>query len=134
MREILFRGKRMDNGEWIFGYYFQKKNPLSEDGLLVKHCISDLLLFGAEVDPETVGQYTGLEDKNGRKIFDGDIVEGLDYTAEDRGYGIIGFDEGAFDVSNNDICGTFYENYWGTDFEIIGNVYDDPELMGGEEE
>lgn len=134
MREILFRGKRMDNGEWIFGYYIQKKNPLSEDGLPVSHCISDIPPFGTKVDPETVGQYTGLEDKNGKRIFEGDIVEGLDYTAEDRGYGIIGFDEGAFEVFNNDICGTFYENYWGTDFEVIGNVYDNPELMGGAEE
>lgn len=133
MREILFRGKRMDNGEWIFGYYFQKKNLFSEEGLPVIHGISDEPPFGAKVDQETVGQYTGLEDKNGKRIFEGDIVEGLDYTAEDGGYGIIGFEEGAFDVSNNDICGTFYENYWGKDFEVIGNVYDNPELMGGAE-
>ena len=134
MRDILFRGKRMDNGEWIFGYYSQKRNLFSEDGLPVSHCISDDPPFGAKVDQETVGQYTGLEDKNGKRIFEGDIVEGLDYTAEDGGYGIIGFDEGAFYVSNNDICGTFYDSYWGKDFEVIGNVYDNPELRGGEEE
>lgn len=131
MREILFRGKRMDNGEWVEGNLFlpdKKETP-------TEICMgTNIVRINFDIDPETIGQYTGLTDKNGKKIFEGDIVEGLDYTAEDGGYGIIGFDEGAFEVSNNDICGTFYENYWGTDFEIIGNVYDNPELMGGAEE
>ena len=133
MREIIFRGKRADNGKWVYGsllidpdleYYniigFNYYN--SEDGLEREE-------FTEEVIPETVGQYTGLKDKNGTKIFEGDIVEGLDYTQEDEGCGIVGFNDGAFEVSGNNCVGTFHENYWGTDFEVIGNIYDNIELL-----
>lgn len=134
MREILFRGKRMDNGEWITGdLVHDRRVKTNEPVLCIWYFDSDGKAQQEDINPETVGQYTGLEDKNGRKIFDGDIVEGLDYTAEDGGYGVIGFVEGAFEVSGNDICGTFYENYWGKDFEVIGNVHDNPELVGGAE-
>ena len=131
MREILFRGKRIDNGEWIFGYYFQKKNPLSEDGLPVTHCISDITPFGAEVDPETVGQYTGLEDKNGRKIFDGDILE-LD--GEDGFFKLEYEDDTARFVMIGDYFMVDFDNFWNREVEVIGNIYDHPELMGGDED
>lgn len=74
MREILFRGKRTDNGGWIEGFYYQKPNPLSQDGLPIFHGISDLPPFGEEVDPDTVGQYIGT-DINGARLFEGDIVK-----------------------------------------------------------
>ena len=128
MREILFRGKRLDNGEWVSGTMYRiarDLNPfiMEED----KHGCSYPL------DEETVGQYTGLNDKNGKRIFEGDIVEGVDYTSEDGGYGVVGFDDGAFEVSGNDCYGTFHENYWGKDFEVIGNIHDNPELLKGGE-
>lgn len=131
MRDILFRGKRMDNGEWIFGYYFQNKNPLSEDGLPVKHCISDIPPFGAKVYPETVGQYTGLEDKNGRKIFDGDILE-LD--GEDGFFKLEYKDDTAMFVMIGDYFMVDFDNFWNREVEVIGNIYDHPELMGGDED
>lgn len=129
MREILFRGKRMDNGEWIFGYYFQKKNLLSEDGLPVKHCITDIPPFGTKVDPETVGQYTGLTDKNGKKIFEGDILE-LD--GEDGFFEVEYDDDRAMFVICGDYTTFYFDNLW-NEVEVIGNIYDDPELIGGAE-
>ena len=136
MREIIFRGKRVDNGERVEGFLFnydgeyciQLEGIECDDYGLYPRCY-------AEVIPETIGQYTGLTDKNGNKIFEGDIVEGLYYTAEDGGYGVVAFYDGAFEVvgsCDNNVVGTFHENYYGKDFEIIGNIHDNPELLEGE--
>lgn len=126
MREILFRGKRVDNGEWVDGNLFI---PDKED-TPTQICIgTNIIRITHDVLPETVGQYTGIKDENGKKIFEGDIVEGADFTVEDGGYGIVSFDDGAFEVSGNNIIGTFHENYWGKEFEVIGNIHDNPELL-----
>ena len=120
MREILFRGKRVDNGKWTEGYFFKSWNKV-------------FLLWGMtgdcpnmeEVIPETVGQYTGLNDKNGKKIFEGDILlKGFEkvlvkWNANQCRWGI---------YSNNyEICG-FNESTQGY-FEVIGNIYDNSELL-----
>ena len=67
--------------------------------------------------------YSLHSEQYGKKIFEGDIVEGIDFSAED-GYGVVQWDDGAFEVVGNDICGTFHENYWGKYFEVIGNKFD----------
>ena len=140
MREILFRGKRIDNGEWVYGHFAKHPSPIQ-----IGSDYSPWYIFVPprdpdddggwyNVDPNTVGQYTGLTDNYSRKIFEGDIVEGLDFTAEDGGYGIVTFDDGAFEVvgsCDNNIVGTFHENYYGKDFEVIGNIHDNPELLEG---
>ena len=114
-REILFRGKRVDNGEWTEGYFFKTWNKV-------------FLLWGMtcgcpnmeEVIPETVGQYTGLCDKNGKKIFEGDIVESPNGTQ-----GFIEWQnaECAFLVNIGDDWQTMDDCH----YEVIGNIYDNKE-------
>ena len=123
MREIIFRGKRKDNGEWIFGYYFQKQNPLSEDGFPITHHISDFPPFGVEVDTETVGQYTGMTDKAGQKIFEGDIVLAHFRNNRSKQKFCVTFDDGMFLFDNNHVKVPMYDIYC---MNVIGNIHDNP--------
>lgn len=141
-REILFRGKRLNNGEWVYGDLRHRGNKVAIDGdikiskslareIRPLHSTKSTQKIMREifpVDPATVGQYTGLVDKNGKKIFEGDIVEGYDFNAED-GYGVVQWNEGAFEVVGHDLVGSFHENYWGKGFEVIGSIHDNPELL-----
>ena len=126
MREILFRGKRTNNGEWVEGDLIHLPNGIS------------ILANGyAYVIPETVGQYTGLTDKNGKKIFDGDIID-----TPDRLIKVVWFTGNAqFDINfiryANDIIITNFKGIHMRDlkeYEIIGNIHDNPELLKGGEE
>lgn len=133
MREILFRGKRIDNGEWVYGYWVKYKPYASSDKVIfgiVPTYVSELYLF--EVDPKTVGQYTGLYDKNGSKIFEGDIInvtnDDGEYDDFHCGLGAVEFFAGMWYV-----CGAPQN---GLDdlsqcynFEVVGNIYDNPELL-----
>ena len=136
MREILFRGKRVDNGEWIQGDIVQF--PVHG---VVRIVEQEPSYKDAEVDSDTVGQYTGLTDKNGRKIFEGDIIHleysqvffgGVyfgEYTAE------VSYKEGCFitdGTNNGDEIETPLSGFDNDELEIIGNIHDNPELLGGE--
>lgn len=141
MRKILFRGKRTGNGEWVCGYYVLRKRPYFKDkGANFEHIICDNLVIDDfndkqfvdtipitySVDPETVGQYTGLTDTNDNKIFEGDVVW-YDYEGE-RGIVQWDNDTARFVIT----CSTFtvdFDNVYGCELEIVGNVYDDPELL-----
>ena len=126
MREILFRAKLADEDTWVEGsLVVWKGDTMIYTDRGFPHFMGNFL-----VEPETVGQFTGLTDKNGTKIFEEDIVEGLDYD-EENGFGVVYWEDGAFFVGNSSWCGTFCENYNGIDFEVIGNIHDNPELIGG---
>lgn len=122
-RELLFRGKRSDNSEWIEGTYWQSNES-----------IIDKQGYSIKITPETVGQYTGLKDKNGKKIFEGDIVSFIDYTSTESGYSeqqcvgkVIWIDEEACFSVTNRLATESYEVL--DECEIINNIYDTPELL-----
>ena len=128
MREILFRGKRVDNGEWVYG-------SLVNAGVCMiipqnaEHWGGAEFNIGYIVDPETVGQYTGLADKNGKKIFEGDIAEFdnsqfvVEYFESRMGFGFAG-------LKGRGVVSGFTMMDW-EHLKIIGNIHDNPELCTG---
>lgn len=141
MREILFRGKSkgINRGEWIYGSFVEDTN-------LNACCIRDKSLVYELVDRETVGQYTGLTDKNGKKIFEGDIISAITLDTGKEQRAVICF--GNFvDENNDDEYIGFFIEFDGIKttitqllmeecknrIEIIGNIHDNPELLEVEE-
>lgn len=126
MKEILFRGKRIDNGEWTYGYLYKIWDKV-------------FLLWGMtgdcpnmeEVVPETVGQYTGFKDDKWARVFEGDILavsydDGTAYTTEVKAYG----NTLCVDVEGEDYDYTAFDfavDLWraeGCEFEVVANIYD----------
>ena len=129
MREILFRGKRVDNGEWVYGHYHSY--DISCAGK-TKICCTYHVIRADNVYPETVGQYTGLKDVNGKKIFEGDIVEGLFYYGQ-RILGVVVFKGGAVGLEWARGGVKEFDGFNQTcniEYEVIGNIHDNPELFG----
>lgn len=131
MREILFRGKRVDNGEWVCGaYYGLCRITNKAGGFEYEHLMrqsNDEPLY--RVDPETVGQFTGMYDRNGKKIFEGDIIA---FRSSESIY------EVAYDIADarfiillrngKDSFLRFY-NISAYYFSVIANKWDNPELL-----
>lgn len=129
MREILFRGKRTDNGEWIEScnvFLDGKKKHIYIPNPDTDMRAKAYLCY--EVIPQTVGQYTGLTDKNGTKVFEGDIV---DILTENEEIGVVNYEDGGFLVDADGFCVDFHANINGKDVEVIGNIHDNPELVEG---
>ena len=129
MREILFRGKTND-GEWVEGFYSAEEyNPYIGKIEYIPRIqiIGKCVSLG--VIPETVGQFTGLTDKNGTKIFEGDIVERF----SDGEQAVISWLKysACFGLSFDGWCCGFddYDDNLPSDFEVIGNIHDNPEIL-----
>ena len=131
MRKILFRGKRKDVDWWEVGDY---SACTTSDG--AHH--SFINGTGYEVYPETVGQYTGLNDVNGTMIFEGDIVQLFESVKETFGiidsFGVVRFMRGGFYVNEADCLyslNTLASYDWIFRGKVVGNIYDNPELLEG---
>ena len=149
MREILFRGKRVDNGKWVEGSLIDWGGDGSQIYIIPfsKNATSLSLAqwvnsFGIAVIPETVGQFTGLTDKNGKKIFEGDIIRAITLDTGSEQIAVVCF--GNFiDENNDDEYIGFYIEFDGIKatatqlamekcknrIEIIGNIHNNPELL-----
>lgn len=155
MREIQFRGKRLDNGEWVEGYLVKRPTAV---------CIGDYSPWYIEVppkdpddkhgsfnvDPATIGQYTGLDDKDGKRIFEGDLLNGFQYPFLRAGENIYNYFAEVVWFDNSPAFGLvthkyplsavrgisdgnaeYMEDFDPNDWEVIGNIHDNPELLEG---
>lgn len=145
MRDIIFRGKRLDNGKWVEGFYFERKDTSGKiiEAVIIKDAYEQIM-YGQRfirsnmrsecfrIDPETVGQFAGLTDKNGKKIFEGDIIEC--WSEGVKAKGTVQQNRGGLWIIYPE-----WQKYimWrlcphedgSTDVEIIGNIHDNQELM-----
>jgi uncharacterized phage protein (TIGR01671 family) len=143
MRTIKFRGKRVDNGEWVYGYFVSVRDIEGSDHA----CIHNTFGGFQYVIPDTAGQFTGLIDKNGKEIYEGDVLQRipneqysdatgipLDMLREDIGDGgdlvFVRYDESQSSVMYLSLSRKFNVHWLNTQyFTIIGNIHDNPELM-----
>ncbi len=129
MREIKFRGYSEDLDKWVYGDLLQYRVlPIIFDGECEQH----------ECFHSSIGQYTGLKDKNGEEIYEGDIIT----TDLERNYLIVEYRNGAFMLNCNDGLEDYYDIFFATSDEptevykygeVIGNIYENPELLEVEE-
>lgn len=125
MRTIKFRGKHFKTGEWLYGYLYESN---TEYGRI-------LFINSQQIDPETVGQFIGLRDKNGKRIYEGDIIlehfleSDFENPADALEISVVSFKQGAFGFKSNDDNWQSFIEYPLMQCKIIGNIYDNPELL-----
>lgn len=119
MREILFRGKRIDTQEWVYGFY------LYDIGHSIKECPSSVSTHTYLVDPNTIGQFVGLRDSDGVRIFDGDVIRWKDWKGEYRDCHV------TYDAEWNKFCiwlsgaeSMGVNKHLSTEIKVVGNIYE----------
>ncbi len=154
MRAILFRGKRLDNGEWVYGSFcmdaFEQLNGLcGVDGFIRLYDKDKGKMQMYEVYRETVGQFTGMTDKNGKRIFEGDMIQFHKYRGEPDWVGAVKYENCLYIAAGR--MPLAYEKRTGeepyfcpfevqissidkTTIKVIGNIHDNPELIGERKE
>lgn len=127
MRTIKFRGKDIETGEWIYGHFFQRLGhypaivePRPRDGKVMYYEIA--------VEDTTVGQFTGLLDKNGKEIYEGDIVT---FDNHLQGISQIVYDYAGFDADSKNYR-TALRPMLNNHMRVVGNIHDNPELLKAE--
>ena len=150
MREILFKAKRKDNGKWVEGYYYKmsettycfkedyERKPVSEHHYILQERMTDWGLpnqiVQIEIDSETLCQFTGLCDKNGKKVWENDILMAhLDESyPEDATYETVEWNVAGWVTHETDSTDRQYLDEFDLEhFEAIGNIFDNPELAQG---
>ena len=146
MREIIFRGKSTRNGKWLYGSYIHQTEyfgDTAECHYIVECCPAKFnfkMMNYFPIDFETVGQYTGLTDKNGKKIFEGDIIkykntDGIKFNGVALtviGKVVYNEKNASFAISGKDEIGAKHYDYFPIkNIEVIGNIFDNPELLVG---
>ena len=130
MREIVFRGKHSEKSRWDYGDLYMDHGRTYIASRDMMHGVR----VHGEVIPDTVGQFTGLIDKNGKPIFEGDIIKLRLLAAKMEWKGVCEYRSGAFGLAWQ-YAGERYCTFAGTcnaEYEVLGNIHDNPELMEGE--
>lgn len=137
MRKILFKAKRLDTGEWVEGYYQKRYDTKNDEQHFIFWLKSYTVWEYAEIDPNTLCQYTGLTDKSGRKIWENDIISINAYSyyePEDDYFGIVTYCEkdACWALKNNErfdeiICECF--GSYTTEIINHGNIFDNADLL-----
>lgn len=130
MREILFKAKRKDNGEWIEGYYLKRYDLLGNEEHLIFHADSYTVWEYAEIDPETLCEFTGRCDKNGKRIWENDILMAhLDEShPEDVTYETVEWGVAEWVTHEaNSVDRQYLDEFDLKHFEVVGNIFDNKE-------
>lgn len=129
-REILFKAKRTDNGEWVEGYYVKYQpcasRPEYVHGIVPTYASA---LYMIKIDPDTLCQYTGLTDKNDKRIWENDIIRTFENDSKDTLINIVKFIDGCFKVFKKHYLPMNLDCYEKSDLESIGNIFDNLDLL-----